>query len=97
MIKEDLDKLKNQLLQIEQNLQVDMGILNEKEQKFKSLDEKAAVIINTSADDIVKLNIGGKRFATTVKTLMTIPDTLFYKIIITKCVDFMKEIFIARN
>jgi hypothetical protein len=97
MIKEDLENLKHQLEAIEQNLQGNMSLLTEREEKFVKLDKAAKEIMETKSEEIVRLNIGGRKFSTTIKTLMSISDTLFYKIIITKCLDLKKEIFIDRN
>jgi hypothetical protein len=97
MIKDELNILKQQLLDIEQNLQGNMSILTDKEEKFKKLDQTAKEILETNADDIVRLNVGGKKFATTIKTLLNISDTLFYKVIITKSMDLKKEIFFDRT
>jgi hypothetical protein len=89
-----MDKLKDQLSILEKKFEDEVG---ENAEKIKQLDLNISQILGIQKDDIVRLNIGGKKFTTTIKTLMSVPDTIFYKVIITKTLDTKKEIFIDRS
>lgn len=92
--------LKKQLEDLEAKLNIGVPIVikeidnthvHELEQKIKELKE----IQNLSQR--VKLNVGGQKFETTLNTLMSVKETLFYNVIICKKLDITKEIFIDRN
>jgi len=59
------------------------------------MDEKVTKLI-VNENEIVRMNVGGTPFATKVGTLVSIKDTLFYKLVISGKFDFKKEIFFDR-
>jgi len=72
-----------------------MNDLAIREEKWLKMDKEASQI-SVNITDIIKLNIGGDRFATKAETLLKIKDTLFYKILISKKFDPKNEIFFDR-
>lgn len=96
LLKADLKNLKSKLENIESDISGNVKTLETKEDKFKQLDEQAKEILENS-NQIIRFNVGGKKFATYSKTLLNIPDTLFYKIILSKRLDLNNEIFLDRS
>jgi hypothetical protein len=99
LLKDDLIGLKGKLENLEQEFEVKLTDVNQKEEKFKQIDKQIEDIVNKK-DTIIKLDIGGKIFHTKMSTLFNVKDTLFYKLICTnvdKGLNFNKEIFIDRN
>lgn len=72
----------NNLIEVEDN-----------EKKFR---EEALNILNYQ-QNIIKFNVSGEIFAIRKEVLMTLKDTMFYKIIISKKFDLTKEIYIDKN
>jgi hypothetical protein len=96
LLKDDIINLKSKLESIESTLEGQMKDLEVREDKFKKMDNQVGEIIKTQ-NQIVRLNIGGKKFATTTETLLSVKDTLFYKLILAKHFDLSKEIFFDRS
>lgn len=95
-IRNDLIDLKSKLENIEVNLHDRMNHLDERAQKWSKIDEEIEQIIKTK-DVIIRFNIGGKKFSTSLETLAKKKDSLFYKIIGSKSFDLNKEIYIERS
>lgn len=98
-LKDDLIGLKSKLENIEKEFEVKLKDVEEKESKFKKLDQQLNELISTK-DSIIKLNIGGKIFQTKVSTLLSQKDTLFYKLVCANMeenTELNKEIFFDRN
>jgi hypothetical protein len=95
-LKDDLILLKTRLETIESQLSGQMKEIEIREQKWKSMEERCEKIYS-SQQNIVRLNVGGKKFATTTKTLLNIPGTLFAKLIESGRLDLAKEIFFDRS
>lgn len=93
----NLNDLKNQLLDLENQLKQKVQECDETSNQIESKDLEAKKILSLKSEDIIRLNIGGKQFATTLERLMSIPDTLFYKVLISKQIDATKEIFFDRS
>ena len=72
-----------------------MMILEVKADKWANIDEEAERIIK-SDNHVVYLDIGGKKFQTKIDTLLSIKDTLFYKLILDGKLNLKEEIFIDR-
>ena len=96
MLKE-LNFLKNKLDHIEKNIVEKVDEIELKEEKWNELEIKVKEIRETRRDDIININIGGKKFATKIQTLMNVKDNLFYKLIISKRFNFQNGIFIDRS
>jgi hypothetical protein len=96
LLKEDLLTLKNRLENIETQLEGQMKDLEVREEKWKRMDEQVTEIIKNQ-NSIVKLNIGGKKFATRTENLLREKDTLFYKMILSKKFENTEEIFFDRS
>ncbi len=95
-IKDDLTTLKSKLENIEGQLEGQMKELNEREQNWSNLDKEVEAVL-AMQNNIIKFNVGGKKFASSTDTLLKIPDTLFYKIITSKIMDLTEEIFFDRS
>lgn len=95
-VKGDLVNIKSKLDSIETKLVNQMNELQIREEKWKKLDEQVYDIV-TNHDDIVKFNVGGKKFATKKSTLLKIKDTLFYKIVSSDKIDLKNEVFLDRS
>ena len=95
-IKEELVNIKGRLENVEADLKSQILELNIKEVKWNKLDSLADQI-KSYENSIVKFNISGKKFMTRISTLLSIRDTLFYKMIISRDVDFTKEVFFDRS
>jgi hypothetical protein len=95
-LKDDLILLKNRLETIESQLSGQMKEIETREHKWKSMEEKCQKIY-TCQKDIVRFNVGGKKFSTTAKTLVNFPGTLFAKLIESGRLDLDKEIFLDRS
>lgn len=79
-IKPDLLGLKDKLKTLGTELNDHLKTVEDNEEKIKEIDKRIEELINTK-DEIIKLNIGGKVFKTKISTLLSINDTLFYKVI----------------
>ena len=77
MLKE-LNLLKNKLEHIEKNIVEKVEEIQTKEEKWEELEKKVQEIREIKKDEIININVGGKKFATKLQTLMNIKDNLFY-------------------
>jgi hypothetical protein len=96
ILKEDLLRLKGKLENLEEQLQEQIKDLEVKEEKWKLMDEEAE-LIKKNENKIIWFNVSGRKFATKVDTLLSMKDTLFYKLILCKKFDLSKEVFFDRN
>ncbi len=95
-LKQDVSTLKNRLESIENQLDEKMKELETREKKWNCLEKDVTEILKVQ-NDVVKFNVGGKKFATSTDTLLRTPDTLFYKLVLSKKVDLADEIFFDRS
>jgi len=95
-LKTDLSTLKNRLESIESQLEGQMKELDSREKKWTKLNPFVEEILKVQ-NDVLRLNIGGNRFAASVDTFLKTPDTLFYKLILSKKMDLNDEIFFDRS
>lgn len=95
-LKEDLVTLKARLELIETQLEGEMKVLNEREEKWNKLDKEANKILDIN-DTVVKFNVSGQHFASRKSTLESVADTLFHKIVNSGELDLSKPIFFDRN
>jgi hypothetical protein len=95
-IRDELLVLKGKLELLEKELTDQMMELEVKAEKWAKIDEDAELLIKTK-NSVLFLDVGGKKFQTKLDTLLSIKDTLFYKLILTEQIDVTKEIFIDRN
>lgn len=95
-LKGDLSTLKNRLESIETQLDAQMKELDTREKKWTKLDKDVESILKIQ-NDVIRFNIGGKRFAASTDTLLKTKDTLFYKLIESKKMDLSEEIFFDRS
>ena len=96
LLKDDLILLKSRLESIESHLEGQMKDLEVREEKWKKMDDQVQDIIK-SQNEIVRINVGGKKFATRSETLLSVKDTLFYKLILSKRFNLQEEIFFDRS
>ena len=96
LIKEELLNLRKNLPLIEQELEEKIYSVKIQIDNFTQLDQEAE-LIRANSQQRVRLNVGGKIFETSVKTLMSQKDTFFYKLILSKKFNLNDEIFIDRN
>lgn len=99
-LKDDLLGLRSKLENLEKDFEVKLKDVEEKEAKFKKLDEQINELISTG-DTVITLNVGGKIFQTKASTLLSKKDTLFYKLLSAdtdgKEYFRIKEYFFDRN
>jgi len=95
-IKGDLTSLKNKLNLLESQLENQMDDLELKEEKWKKIDEEAQDYLKNQSD-LIRLNVGGKKFVTRLETLLGIKDTFFYKVVVSKKFNLEEELFFDRN
>jgi len=79
--KDDVSGLKTKLEQVEQDFHVKLKIVEKKEEAFKELDLKLQDIMTNDANKTIKLNVGGKTFTTKLSTILSVKDTVFYRLI----------------
>ena len=92
----NLSSLKSKLQAIESNLEHGMLEIEQSEDKWKKIDKEAEEFLKNE-HDVIRLNVGGKRFSTKIGTLLSIKDTFFYKIVVSKKFDLQEELFFDRN
>lgn len=95
-LKEDLINLKNRLENIELKLQGQVDDLEIREMKWKDLESRVEQIYKYQGD-IIKINVGGKNFATRSETLLNIKDTLLYKMLTSDRFNLKDGIFFDRS
>lgn len=85
-----MDKMENELYkQKEKILQTSELLID--------IDKEINILIKKNFANIIRLNIGGKIFIIQLAELLSIKDTLFYKIYYFNKNDFDKEIFFDRS
>jgi len=72
-----------------------MKELEIREEKWKRIDEQLNELLKSNSE-IIKLNIGGKKFSTRKDTILSSPGSLLYKIITSEKVDLNEELFFDR-
>jgi len=95
-LKDDLINLKSRLEGIEQQLTDQSQEIQKRYDTWQRLDERAERIFSNQ-NNIVRFNIGGKKFATTETTLRETKGTLFTKLLESGKVDLKDEIFFDRS
>lgn len=96
-LRDELLNLKGKLENLETELTNQMMELEVKAEEWHVRDEQSESVAKTGKDTIITLDIGGKKFQTKLDTLLSLKDTLFYKIFLSGKIDVTKEIFIDRN
>lgn len=94
-LRDELFVLKGKLELLEKELTDQMMELEVKADKWAKYDEEAEKIIKEK-NDVVYLDVGGKKFQTKIESLLAIKDTLFYKLVLDHKIDLEKEVFIDR-
>jgi hypothetical protein len=95
-IRDELYNMKMKMETLEEELSKQLVEAEEKYKKWNEIDKEVDEM-RQNAFDIITINVGGKTFQTKIDTLLSIKDTLFYKIIVSKKLDLMDPIFIDRN
>lgn len=95
-IRDELMSMKMKMESLEEELSKQLAEAEEKYKKWNEIDKEVEEM-RQNAMDIITLNVGGKIFQTKIDTLLSIKDTFFYKIIVSKKLDLMDPIFIDRN
>jgi len=97
-LQQEFLKLKERLDMVEQDFQKKESEIQQKSEKFSSIDKIIEEIIKEN-DYVIRLNIGGKIFTTRLSLLAANKDTLFYSIIFkyAESGNIPNEIFIDRN
>ena len=92
----NLSSLMNKLEQFENQIGNKNVDLEQTEEKWKKMDQHVEEIIK-NMNDVITLNIGGKKFITKIETLVSMKDTLFYKIVSSNKFNLQQELFFDRN
>ena len=95
-LKEDLVLLKTRLESIEGQLEGQLKELEIREEKWKRVDDQVNELLKSSSE-IVKLNVGGKKFQTRKETILNKSDSLLARIIESERVDLYEELFFDRS
>jgi hypothetical protein len=83
---------------MEHELEKKGSIFKQRDSKWEELEPRLNVILEEDNNNkIIKLNINGKKYSTSLKTISNTPGTLFYKLIHTPDLDLNREIFIERS
>lgn len=90
-----LKVLNEKLSKVEESLHKETKILEEELKEWNYLDAKAEEF-KKNKNAIVRFNINGKPFTTSVKTLLSKKDTIFYKLVLNNQFDFKSEIYLDR-
>jgi len=96
---DDLKTLKEKLLLIEKQYEVKLTEVEEKESRFKQVEDQLKNYLEEK-DKIIFLNIGGKVYQTKISTILSVKDTVFYKLLtsyIEKGEEMPKELFFDRG
>jgi hypothetical protein len=96
-LKDELLGLKTKLEDLESDLTNQMLEVEMKAEEWHKRDEEAENIAKANKNKIITLDIGGKKFQTKLDTLLSLKDTLFYKLFLSNRLDISKEIFIDRS
>ena len=78
---EEFGKVQKRIEQMEKEFESKNKNIQEQEKKFKEIDEKLQQKYENDENSTIKLNVGGREFKTLIKTLISIKDTLFYRLI----------------
>jgi len=97
LLKQELTNLKIKLEQIELELEKKSQEVTIREEKWKQMESQVNQIIGTKVDEIVKFNVGGKKFSTRKESLLKYRDSLFHKIAVSERFNFSQEIFFDRS
>jgi len=79
-LKNDLLNLKGKLENLEFDLDEKLKDVEEKSNKFVSIDQTIEDLVSKK-ENYIKLDIGGKVYKTKLSTLLSVKNTLFYKLI----------------
>jgi hypothetical protein len=97
-LKQDLVAFKERLSVIETDLRTQIEELSDKEAKWTKMEQLAEEIRQREGNRRVTFNVYGKKFTTTVNTLLGTRDTLLYKLIISQQYDYLnEEVFFESN
>jgi len=95
--KSELASLKEKLLHISSSYESTFNDVEVKEKKWKELEIRTKDLLNSYENQVIKLNIGGTIFYTTLNTLLKSKETLFHKLYVEENVDRSTELFIDRS
>ena len=95
-LRDELLGLKTKLEDLESDLTNQMLDLELKAEEWHKRDEEAENIAKANKNKIITLDIGGKKFQTKLDTLLSLKDTLFYKLFLSNRLDINKDIFVDR-
>ena len=84
ILKEELIDLQSQVDIVSTNLSQQLNVLKLKSEEFNIIDNEANKLRESKdhSKNIVTLNISGVLFSTTISTLLTIKDSLFYHMVV---------------
>lgn len=95
---EALSNVSKKLNSLENDLVAQLKELDKRGIKWFQYDAKKEKLIEEGAETkIVKINVGGKTFNTSLLTILNHPDTLLFNLIMTESWDFNDELFIDRS
>jgi len=94
-LRDELKRLKNKLATLENDITTQLADVSAKSEKWLKRDEEAENIVKVD-NPVITINVGGKIFQTRLETLLSVKDTLFYKLILTNQLDYKKNLFIDR-
>ena len=95
-IRDELMNMKLKLESLEEELTKQLVEAEVKYKKWNEIDKEVDEM-RTNHYDIITLNVGGKIFQTKYNTLLSVKDTFFFKIIVSKKLDLQDPVFIDRN
>jgi hypothetical protein len=88
-LKDQFFEIKSRIERVESDLKEQIADLSDKQEKWNKLEEIADKIKIQHGHKKVRFNIFGKRFTTTIDTLLSAKDSLFYKMVLSNEVDLV--------
>ena len=95
-IRDELMNLKSKMESLEEDLTKQLIDAEVRYKKWFEIDKEVEEM-RKNQTDIITINVGGKLFQTKLDTLLSVKDTFFYKIVVSKRVDIQNELFIDRS
>lgn len=97
VLNQSLLSLSSKLTSFEETLEKKLKELDKKGLHWFKMDFRRDELLKEGRDKRVSLDIGGRRFFTTLGTLLSQEDTVFYNLILTEQWDPQEELFIDRS
>lgn len=92
-----INEYKSKLTLLEEKLKENLTTIENKKKKNEEEDNQIQALIKEKGNEIIKINCSGEKHMIYLKTLLSIKDTLFTKILTSNSFDYSNEILFDRN